>query len=191
MSKTTSGQSETTRREWLARVASGVAVLTVSSPWGELTLADARAKGLPFKNLTQPEGTLLEGLGDVLLPGSAEAGIAHYVDDQLSGTAPLLFLKYMEYPGSNLEFYRQGLASLDRLSQSRYGSSFVAALQEQKVAIVRQISQQNPQGWTGPPAPLFYFVTRNDAVDVYYGTAEGFARLQLPYMPHLAPPAKW
>jgi hypothetical protein len=28
-------------------------------------------------------------------------------------------------------------------------------------------------------------------VDVYYGTQEGFARLGIPYMPHIAPQEPW
>jgi hypothetical protein len=186
-----SGHLEITRRELLGRMGGGLLVLTVSTPWGELTPAEARAKGAGFKKLTAEEGALLEELGEVLLPGAAEAGIAHYVDDQLSRPEPLLFLKYMEYPSSHLEFYRQGLAALDRLSQLRHSSLFARASQEQKVATIREISQENPEDWNGPPAPLFYFVVRNDAVDVYYGVEEGFARLQIPYMPHLPPPAKW
>ncbi|PYV24473.1 MAG: hypothetical protein DMG24_11405 [Acidobacteria bacterium] len=186
-----SGNSEITRRELLGRMGNGLLVLTVSTPWGELTPAEARAKAASFKNLTAAEGAALEALGDVLLPGAREAGIAHYVDDQLSRADSLLFLKYMEYPTSQLEFYRQGLASLDRLCQARHASPFANALEEQKTAIVREISQKNPEGWNGPPAALFYFVVRNDAVDVYYGSEEGFRRLQVPYQLHLPPPAKW
>jgi len=186
-----SGHLEITRRELLGRMGSGLLALTVSTPWGELTPAEARAKGAGFKNLTAEEGALLEKLGDVLLPGAGEAGVAHYVDDQLTRPDPLLFLKYMEYPTSHLEFYREGLAALDRLSQLRHSSPFARSSQEQKAAIIQEISHKNPEGWNGPPAPLFYFVVRNDAVDVYYGTEEGFARLQIPYMPHLPPPAKW
>ena len=186
-----SGHLEITRRELLGTMGSGWLVLTVSTPWGEITPAEARAKGASFKNLTAEEGALLEELGDVLLPGAREAGVAHYVDDQLSRPDPLLFLKYMEYPASHLEFYRQGLAALDHLSQLRHSSPFGRASQDQKAATIREISHRNPLGWNGPPAPLFYFVVRNDAVDVYYGGEEGFARLQIPYMPHLPPPAKW
>jgi hypothetical protein len=186
-----SGHLEITRRELLGRMGGGLLILTVSTPWGEITPAEARAKGAGFKNLTAEEGVLLEELGEVLLPGAGEAGIAHYVDDQLSRPDPLLFLKYMEYPASNLEFYRQGLAALDRLSRLRHSAPFARASQEQKAAIIREISHKSPEGWNGPAAPLFYFVARNDAVDVYYGGEEGFARLQIPYMPHLPPPTKW
>jgi hypothetical protein len=183
--------SDVTRRELLGRMGSGLMALTVSPAWGEITPAEARAKAAPFNNLTGAEGNALEALGDVLLPGARDAGIAHYVDDQLGRPDSLLFLKYMEYPASQREFYRGGLASLDRLCQVRHGCSFVNASGEQRVALVTEIAQKNPEGWTGPPAPLFYFVVRNDAVDVYYGTEEGFKRLQIPYMPHLPPPANW
>ena len=32
---------------------------------------------------------------------------------------------------------------------------------------------------------------RSDAVDVVYGTPEGFAKLGVPYMPHIMPPTSW
>jgi hypothetical protein len=32
---------------------------------------------------------------------------------------------------------------------------------------------------------------RNDAIDVVYGTVEGFARLSVPYMPHILPQRSW
>ena len=111
-----------------------------------------------------------------MLPGAGEAGVAHYVDDQLSRPDPLLFLKYMEYPTPHLEFYRQGLAALDRLSRLRHNSPFAGASQEQKVATIREISHKNPEGWNGPPAPLFYFVVRNDAINI--STASRAARLE-------------
>jgi hypothetical protein len=57
--------------------------------------------------------------------------------------------------------------------------------------LVREISGTVPAEWSGPPAPLFYFVTRNDAVDVFYGTREGFATLEIPYMPHILPRESW
>ena len=36
-----------------------------------------------------------------------------------------------------------------------------------------------------------YGMLRNDAVDVVYGTVEGFARLGIPYMPHILPQRSW
>ena len=41
--------------------------------------------------------------------------------------------------------------------------------------------------WQGPPGPLVYTVLRSDAVDVVYGTVEGYEALGVPYMPHILP----
>lgn len=175
----------------LAKMGTGLVAITVSSVWGQISPSQARAKGVALRNLTTVEGRTLEALGDILLPGASEAGIAHYVDDQLSRENPLFVLKYMDYVGSYTEFYKQGLQSLERQSLANHGQPFDTSTLEQKVALVREISQKNPDGWSGPPAPLFYFVTRNDAVDVYYGTTRGFEKLAIPYMAHIIPPQKW
>ncbi len=185
------GDSDLSRRQILGKLGGGLIAFTVSTAWGELTPAEARAKDAPFKLLSAGEGTTLECLGDMLVPGSREAGVAHFVDDQLDRPDSLLFLKYMEYPSLQIDFYRAGLASLNKFGHHRTGTPFAAATDSERVAIVQEISQRNPESWTGPPAPLFYFVVRNDAMDVYYGTEEGFNRLQIPYMPHLPPPAKF
>jgi hypothetical protein len=184
-------RQDISRREVLGRLGGGVIALTVTTAWGELTPAQARAKAAPFKVLTAGEIATLESLGEVLVPGARDAGVAHFVDDQLNRPDSLLFLKYMEYPTSQLDFYRTGLASLDGLSRRLHGNSFPDATGDERTWMVKEISQRNPEGWAGPPAPLFYFVVRNDAMDVYYGTEEGFKRLQIPYMPHLPPPAEW
>ena len=41
------------------------------------------------------------------------------------------------------------------------------------------------------PAGQAYFVLRSDAVDVVYGTMEGYERLGVPYLPHIAPDKRW
>src|SRR5579872_3944873 len=178
-------ESETTRRELLARMGTGLVAITISSTWGLLSPAQARANGVSLKRLSESEGQTLEALGEVLLPGAASAGIAHYVDDQLASETPLLLLKYVDYPGPFLDFYQQGLGSLNALGRSRYGHAFPELSGEQRINLVREISGKNPPGWAGPSAPLFYFVTRSDAVDVFYGTEEGFARIEVPYMAHI------
>jgi hypothetical protein len=45
--------------------------------------------------------------------------------------------------------------------------------------------------WSGPPPPLFYMMVRSDAVDVVYGTKEGFDQLNVPYMAHIMPRERW
>lgn len=183
--------SENTRRELLVKMGTGLVGITVGSAWGQLSPGQARAAGVPLRQLSEAEGRTLEALGDVLLPGAAAAGIAHYVDTQLSSETPLLVLKYVDYSGPFLDFYQQGLRSLGSLGSARHGRSFYELGSDERVELVREISQKKPAEWDGPPAPLFYFVTRSDAVDVCYGTQEGFAKLKIPYMAHILPPKKW
>lgn len=169
----------------------GVA-LTIGGALGLLSPQEARAKGEPLKVLTVLEGQTLEAFGDVLLPGAAVAGITHFVDSQLASETPLLMLRYVDFPMPFQAFYQTGLAALEGLAKARYaGASFYDLTQPQQHALVLQIAQSVPEGWDGPPAQLFYFITRSDAVDVVYGTQEGFAKLDIPYMPHIAPERTW
>ena len=45
--------------------------------------------------------------------------------------------------------------------------------------------------WIGPPASYAMFVLRADALDVTYGTPEGFENLGIPYMAHITPEQLW
>ena len=179
------------RRHVLTKLGGGLAGLSIGTAFPNITRAEAEITQTSLHHFTSSEGQLLEALGDVLVPGAAEAGIVQYVDDQLGRPEPLLFLKYMDYLGSYVEFYKQGLASLENESRVRYRDSFLTLGLEQKMTLVREISQKNPGDWKGPPAPLFYFVVRNDAIDVTYGTPEGFAKLGIPYMAMIDPPRQW
>ncbi len=58
-------------------------------------------------------------------------------------------------------------------------------------AFVNQMRQNKIEGWAGKPGALVYAVLRADAVDVVYGTMEGYEALGIPYMPHIAPEKRW
>ena len=47
------------------------------------------------------------------------------------------------------------------------------------------------EGWKGPAGPFVYGMLRSDAVDVVYGTEEGYEALGVPYMAHIAPERRW
>jgi hypothetical protein len=158
-----------------------------------LTAKEARATGVPFRTLTPRQAATLEALGDTLLPGAAEAGIAHFIDQQISEPPreALLTLRYLEVAPPFATFYRGGIAALDSASKTQYGKRFGQLDQERRRQIVRRMINGTPAGWRGPSSPLFYFALRSDAVDVVYGTIEGFRRLNVPYMPHIVPPRRW
>jgi hypothetical protein len=182
-----------TRREFLERGAvGGIAAMMAISYNGRLVSpTQAKAEGVPFTTLTAAEGTQLELLGDVLLPGASDAGIANFVDAQLAKPEPLLIVRYFDWPGPLTDFYSKGLAALDKASQAANGATFAKSTPDQRTALMGGFLGGDIPGWDGPPAPLFYLAVRGDAVDVVYGTVEGFDRLDVPYMPHILPTERW
>jgi hypothetical protein len=117
----------------------------------------------------------------------------HFVDQQLAADAAdcLLLIRYLDVPPPYADVYRGGLAALEAASRTAHARAFAELTAEQATALVRTMSEKDPPGWQGPPAPLFYFAARSDAVDVVYGTEEGFAKLRIPYMAHIRPPTPW
>lgn len=185
------------RREFLTQgAAAGGAFLLTFDLAGcktELTPAQARVAGVPFRTLQPADVKVLEALGETLLPGSAAAGLAHYIDHQLSGDPAnsMLMIKYLRVAGPVEGFYRGGLLAADTAAHKLYGKTLTELSSEQSTALVTRMSAGSVEGWEGPPAGLFYFVLRNDAVDVVYGSQSGFAQLGVPYMAHIAPPSRW
>jgi len=74
---------------------------------------------------------------------------------------------------------------------ARGGKGFAALSADERYAFIDQLRQNKIEGWQGPPPGQVYFVLRSDAVDVVYGTMEGYASLGIPYMPHIAPTKRW
>ena len=68
------GSNGLQRRELLARMGTGLVVLTIHSAWGEISPAEARARGIPLRHFSATEGQTLEALADALLPGPAKQG---------------------------------------------------------------------------------------------------------------------
>jgi len=159
----------------------------------ELSPAEAKQKAIPFQVLNPDEVRTLEALGEILLPGSKGLGLAWFIDHQLNASPQdqLLMIKYLGVDAPYSPFYSSGLTALDAAANSSFGTGFADLEPQQGVQLVGQMAQANPDGWSGPPAPFFYFVLRNDALDVVYGTKAGFERLGIPYMAHIEPPSRW
>lgn len=159
----------------------------------EVSPEQARLQEIPFQILTPEEVRTVDALGESLLPGSSTAGLAHFIDHQLNAVAAeqMLMIKYLGVSPPFAPFYSAGLAALNVVASDQYGHPFAGLDRQQAISLVGQITQGNPKGWNGPPAPFFYFVLRNDAVDVVYGTREGIESLGIPYMAHIEPPSRW
>lgn len=187
----------TTRRRFIHGTGLGLLSFTVAGSTVFLTPREARARGADFTVLSDAEVALIEAFGDALAPGARENGIAHFVDQQLSVDAndALLMIKSFNVSPPYADFYRGGLAALDAYSKRVHGRGFLelddAGTTAVMDALVATLGGGQPEGWEGPPAVLVYFAVRSDAVDVAYGTVEGFERLGIPYMPHIIPPEQW
>jgi hypothetical protein len=144
--------------------------------------------------LTSSQAATLDALGETLVPGARAAGISHFVDQQISIPAEeaLLEARILNVRPPYANFYRAALGAVDRASQGLHGGRDFAQLgHEEQRGLVGNMRQNKVEGWQGPPAGFVYLLLRSDAVDVVYGTMEGYASLGIPYMPHIAPSRRW
>ena len=188
-------ETSLSRREFMHRGAGAALLLPfiVGGCEQRMTAAEAARTEVPLRTLTIGEGSALSRLGSLLVPGSSEAGLAHYIDHQLSAPAGenMLMIRYLGVPAPFTGFYRSGLKALNAAARQRHGADFDALTAEQAQIFLADFAAGKIADWQGPPLPLFYFVARTDAIDVVYGTEQGFASLDVPYMPHIAPPSNW
>jgi hypothetical protein len=158
-----------------------------------LTPREARAQAVPYRTLKPEEVQTIEALGDNMLPGAREAGIAHFIDQQVSGPAAdcLLMARIANLKPPFVNFYRAAFAALDGATGAAYHQRFVQLSASDQRDVVDRMRQNKLENWKGPPQPFVYFIARHDAVDVVYGTVEGFEKLGIPYMAHINPTARW
>ena len=181
------------RRDFIRGAAAGALAFTVGGAQVLLTAREARAQGVPFRLLKAGEAETLEALGETLLPGARAAGIAHFIDQQVSVPADeaLLQARILNVKPPYINFYRAAFAAVDRASTARGGRRFALLTAPEQRELVDLMRQNKIEGWQGPPAPFVYLVTRSDAVDVVFGTMEGYASLGIPYMAHIPPEKRW
>jgi Gluconate 2-dehydrogenase subunit 3 len=169
--------------------------LAFSVGGAEIILApgEARARNVPFRLLDAHQGETLEALGETLVPEAREAGIAHYIDQQLSVPPheSLLQARILNFRPPFAEFYQTAIVAVDESSRKIYGRDFAQLVARDQREFVDRMRQNKIEGWTGRPGAVVYAVLRADAVDVVYGTMEGYEALGIPYMPHIPPEKRW
>jgi hypothetical protein len=181
------------RRVFLKGAGLGVFAFTVGGASVLMTPGEARAKGVPFRLLNAKEAETIEALGETLVPGAREAGVAHFIDQQVSvppGEA-LLEARQLNVRPPFVNFYRAAVGAVDKASEARNGRRFAALSTGDQHDFVDLMRQNKIDGWQGPAGGFVYFILRSDAVDVVYGTMEGYESLGVPYMPHIAPDRRW
>jgi hypothetical protein len=159
-----------------------------------LSAREARAQNVPFRLLKVNEAETIEALGETLVPGARAAGIAHFIDQQLSvpPEEALLEARILNVLPPYAKFYRAAVGAIDNASQAvNSGRKFTQLSSSEQHDFVDAMRQNKLQVWQGPGGPFVYLVLRSDAVDVVYGTMEGYEALGIPYMPHIAPDKRW
>ncbi len=170
------------RRHLLAR-SSAAGFFMVAGQWLWLTPHEAEARAFEPQVLSPEQCKALSMLGDALVPGAAAAGLAAYVDLQLqAGDQSLLIGKYL---------------GVDTYAQSGFyqaAADNVIAMTDDNTSaqtLITGMAADSLSDWVGPPASYVLFVLRADALDVTYGTPEGFENLGIPYMAHIMPEQPW
>jgi Gluconate 2-dehydrogenase subunit 3 len=127
------------------------------------------------------------------VPQAREAGIAHYIDHQLSVPPheSLLQARIFNVRPPFADFYRAAMLAIDASSRKLFGRDFALLSGGDQRDFVDRMRQSKIEGWTGRPGAFVYAVLRADAVDVVYGTMEGYEALGVPYMPHIPPEKRW
>jgi Gluconate 2-dehydrogenase subunit 3 len=184
---------ELERRAFMKGAAIGALAFTVGGTEVLLTPRQAHAQGIPLRTLTADHSATLDAMGETLVPGAKQAGIANFVDQQISIPAEeaLLQARILNVRPPFANFYRAALGAVDAASQAKYGRPFGQLNPAEQHEFVDSMRQNKLDGWKGPAGPFIYTVLRSDAVDVVYGTMEGYAALGVPYMPHIAPTKRW
>jgi len=163
-----------------------------------LTPAEARAKNIPFRNLSRNQADLIDFLGDAIVPGAKISGLSHYIDHQLFAEPrnSLLILHYLGMNPPFDDFYISSLKAFERTAREKYHKIASSLTPDEMTGFITDMMRGNPDGWevsgeSVPAAPFFYFVLRSDAIDVTYGTMAAFDYLEIPYMAHIEPVHPW
>jgi len=177
------------RRVFMQGAMIGTLAFVVDGVETLLTPRQAYAQGVALRTLKPEEAAMLEAVGEALVPGARKAGIAPFVDQQISipPEEALLEARIMNVRPPYANFYRAALGAIDRASKSGFAALDAAG----QHAFIDAMRQGKLEGWQGPPAPFVYFLLRTDAVDVVYGTMEGYESLGIPYQAHIVPDRRW
>jgi hypothetical protein len=184
---------EIQRRAFMKGAAIGALAFSVGGAEVTLTPRQAQAQNIPLRTLTPEQAATLGAMGEALVPGAKDAGVVNFVDQQLSIPAEqaLLEARIMNVRPPYANFYRGALGAIEGASQAKFSKAFTALTAAEQHDFIDLMRQNKLDGWKGPGAGFVYFLLRTDAVDVVYGTMDGYAHLGVPYQAHIAPTQSW
>jgi Gluconate 2-dehydrogenase subunit 3 len=182
------------RRTFVRGAAMGALAFTVGGVEVLLLPSEARAQKVPLKVLSAEEAARLEAVHETLVPGAREAGVAHFVDQQCSVPPhdALLSIRIGNVRPPFVNFFRAALNEIDRQCNTALGKPFAQLTAAEQTTFIATMRVGKHQDWKGPPSQqAIYGAFRANAVDVVYGTVEGFERLGVPYQALVPPTARW
>src|SRR5207247_2771750 len=109
------------RREFMRGAAIGALAFTIGGVEMLLTPRGARAQGATLRLLKPDEVETFEALGETLVPGARAAGIAYFIDSQISvpPEEALLEARILNVRPPFAAFYRAALSAVVRSRQAR------------------------------------------------------------------------
>src|SRR6516164_4488131 len=140
------------RRAFVRGAAVGALAFSVSGVEILLTPGAARAQGVPLRTLTAAQAETLEAVGETLVPGARQAGVAHFVDQQISipPEEALLEARILNVRPPYADFYRAALGAVDRASQAlNNGRPFAELGEAEQRSFVDNMRQNKVEGWQG------------------------------------------
>ena len=158
----TGGVTDFTRREMIKLGASAAIAVT-------LTRVEANALGQVKKPLffTRDEFALVDELTELIIPsddhspGARAAQAADYIDFRLSESNE-------EQPK---DVWRAGLKLIEQLSQEMHGKSFLASSPEQRITLLKRISENEMK--PVKPEEVFFKELKSRTAHAYYSSKIG------------------
>ena len=120
------------------------------TPWRFLRVHEARTLAVICDCLIPPDSD----------PGAEWAEVVNYIDVQLCG------------PFRNLRSsYREGIANLERSSQSRFGKALSSLSMDEQTSVLRDLEkgQAEKEIWTAVSATQFFEMVLAHTMQGYYG----------------------
>ena len=163
-------ETELTRREIIKLAAGAVVAAPIvglaKAQAGIVDAASASQNKAPLF-FTPKEFALADELTELIIPtddhspGARAAEVAAYIDKRLAES-------FEEEPKKS---WREGLKLIDSLSQESFGRAFLEATPEQRVELLKRISQneRDPK----QPEEIFFKELKNSTVRAYYTSKIG------------------
>ena len=175
------------RRAFMKGAGSGVLAFTVGGVEVLLTPGAARTQGVPFRLLNANEGETSRRWARRWCPARARPAlrISSTTRSRVPAEEALLQARIFNVRPPFANFYRAAhRRGRPRQREVNNGRKFCGAVDDRTARLRQQYAPEQDRRLDRARAErLSISLLRSDAVDVVYGTMEGYAALGIPYMP--------